>query len=237
MYLELTKTMSTEEFLSTFKRFVARKGRPLKVYSDNAKTFVAGAKWIKQVMKDEKFNDFLAKMSIKWQFNMSRAPWWGGQYERLIGLVKQAMYKSIGNGFLSWTELEDVILDMEVTLNNRPLSYVEEDANCPYLHRIRCNSADQTYYQNNQSIKSRIPISAREQSISGDVRTCCGKDGRFLVFFPSLFKLNKRSSICLRRDSYQLPITLSPTTSQKRFFVFGHNCACNFGQVFSTRQG
>ena len=44
MYLELTKTMSTEEFLSTFKRFVARKGRPLKVYSDNAKTFVAGDK-------------------------------------------------------------------------------------------------------------------------------------------------------------------------------------------------
>jgi hypothetical protein len=133
MYLELTKTMSTEEFLSTFKRFVARKGRPLKVYSDNAKTFVAGAKWIKQVMKDEKFNDFLAKMSIKWQFNMSRAPWWGGQYERLIGLVKQAMYKSIGNGFLSWTELEDVILDVEVTLNNRPLSYVEEDVQLPLL--------------------------------------------------------------------------------------------------------
>ena len=133
MYLELTKTMSTEEFLSTFKRFVARKGRPLKVYSDNAKTFVAGAKWIKQVMKDEKFNDFLAKMSIKWQFNMSRAPWWGGQYERLIGLVKQAMYKSIGNGFLSWTELEDVILDVEVTLNNRPLSYVEGDVQLPLL--------------------------------------------------------------------------------------------------------
>jgi hypothetical protein len=133
LYLELTKTMSTEEFLATFKRFIARKGRPKKVYSDNAKTFAAGAKWLKQVMNDEKFNNFLAKMSIKWQFNLSRAPWWGGQYERLIGVVKQALYKTIGNGFLSWTELEDVILDVEVALNNRPLSYVEDDLQLPVL--------------------------------------------------------------------------------------------------------
>ena len=133
LYLEVTKTLTTEEFLSTLKRFIARKGRPVKVYSDNAKTFVAGAKWLKQVMRDEKFNDFLAKMSIKWQFNLSRAPWWGGQYERLIGLIKQALYKSIGNGFLSWAELEEVILDVEVTLNNRPLGYVEEDVQLPLL--------------------------------------------------------------------------------------------------------
>ena len=133
LYLELTKTMSTEEFLATFKRFIARKGRPQKVYSDNAKTFAAGAKWLKLVMHDERFNDFLAKMSIQWQFNLSRAPWWGGQYERLIGVVKQALYKTIGNGFLSWSELEDVILDVEVTLNNRPLSYVEDDVQLPVL--------------------------------------------------------------------------------------------------------
>ncbi len=125
--------MSTEEFLATFKRFIARKGRSKKVYSGNAKTFAAGAKWLKRVMDDEKFNDFLAKMSIKWQFNLSRAPWWGGQYERLIGVVKQALYKTIGNGFLSWTELEDVILDVEVTLNNRNLSYVEDDIQLPIL--------------------------------------------------------------------------------------------------------
>ena len=78
-------------------------------------------------MDDERFTDFLARMSITWQFNLSRAPWWGGQYERLIGVVKQALYETIGNGFLSWTELENVILDVEVTLNNRPLSYVEDD--------------------------------------------------------------------------------------------------------------
>ena len=50
MYLELTKTMETKEFISTLKRFIARKGRPLKIYSDNGRTFVAAAKWLRNVM-------------------------------------------------------------------------------------------------------------------------------------------------------------------------------------------
>jgi hypothetical protein len=52
---------------------------------------------------------------------------WGGQFERLIGLFKRAFYKTIGNGTLKWEELEELILDIEVALNNRPLSYLEDD--------------------------------------------------------------------------------------------------------------
>ncbi|XP_057294575.1 uncharacterized protein LOC130623094 [Hydractinia symbiolongicarpus] len=56
-----------------------------------------------------------------------RAPWWGGQFERLVVLVKQAMCKAIGRTFLSFSELEDVLLAVEQTLNNRSLSYVTDD--------------------------------------------------------------------------------------------------------------
>ena len=64
---------------------------------------------------------------------MSRAPWWGGQFERLVGLVKRSLNKTIGNGRLRWGELEDVLLDVEVTLNNRPLGYVEDDVQLPLI--------------------------------------------------------------------------------------------------------
>ena len=127
LYLKLTKTMETEEFISTLKRFIARKGRPEKIYSDNGRTFVGAAKWLRNVMQDERLHDFLAKLNIKWQFSLTKAPWWGGQFERMIGLVKQAFNKSVGNGTLTWSELQDVLLNVEVALNNRPLSYVEED--------------------------------------------------------------------------------------------------------------
>ena len=45
----------------------------------------------------------------------------------MIGLVKGALGKTIRNGFLAWKELEEVLLDVEITLNNRPLGYVEDD--------------------------------------------------------------------------------------------------------------
>ena len=133
LYLELTATMETREFLPTLKRLIARRGRPEKIFSDNGRTFVGAARWIKTVMADEKLQDFLAGQEIKWQFNLSRAPWWGGQFERMVGLVKNCLYKVIGNGCLTWEELADVLLDIEITLTNRPLSYIEDDLENPVL--------------------------------------------------------------------------------------------------------
>ena len=133
LYLELLPNLTTDEFLASLKRLIARRGRPQKIYSDNGKTFVAAAKWLKQVEKEERLHDWLARKGIKWQFNLSRAPWWGGQYERLVGLVKQSLYKTIGNGNCFWKELQEVVLETEITLNNRPLGYVEGDVELPVL--------------------------------------------------------------------------------------------------------
>lgn len=133
IHLELVPNMELKEFIVSFKRFIARRGKPSKVYSDNGSTFVAAAKWLNQVRREEKFNQFLFANKITWQFNLSRAPWWGGQFERLIGLVKAALHKTIGHGMLSWGELEEVLLDVETTLNNRPLGYMEDDVQLPTL--------------------------------------------------------------------------------------------------------
>ena len=65
------------------------------------KHFKTGAKWLNSIKRDEKFHDFLIKEKIFWKFNSSMAPWWGGQYERLIELTKQSQYKSIGKSLLT----------------------------------------------------------------------------------------------------------------------------------------
>ena len=133
IYLELLPNMETSEFMTSLKRLIARRGRPERIYSDNGRTFVGAANLLRIIMGDERLHDFLAQHDIKWQFNLSRAPWWGGQFERLIGLVKRALHKTIGGGLLTWNELHDVILDIEMALNNRPLSYVEDDPQLPVL--------------------------------------------------------------------------------------------------------
>ena len=133
VHIELLTDQTTEGFIQCLKRFIGRRGRPEKIYSDNAKTFEAAAKWLKKVMASERFHEYLTNQEIKWQFNLSRAPWWGGQYERIIGVLKQSMYKTIGKTTLTFNELEEVLLDVEQTLNNRPLTYVEDDVEFPTL--------------------------------------------------------------------------------------------------------
>ena len=51
----------------------------------------------------------------------------------MVGLVKSSLYKTVGKGNLTWPELQDVVLDIEVALNNRPLSYVEDELGLPTL--------------------------------------------------------------------------------------------------------
>ena len=141
---------------------IARRGRPSTIYSDNGSTFIGAAAWIKQVQSDEKLNDFLARQQTTWRFNLSRAPWWGDQFERIIGLVKTAMRKTIGNAYLTFDELKEVFLDVEIALNGRPLSYVEDDAQLPILtpysmlfSQPKILPEREVYYKENPQLRRR----------------------------------------------------------------------------------
>ena len=123
--MEVLPNLATREFLRSLKWLIVRRGRPEKIYSDHGKTFVGTEKWLKQVKRDEKIQDYLAHENIKLQFNLSRAAWLGGQFERLIELVKTALNKTIGSGMLTLTALCEVVLDVEIASNNRTLCYVE----------------------------------------------------------------------------------------------------------------
>ena len=92
IHLELLPNQTGEGVIRGLKWFIAGRGRPRKIYSDNGSSFTAAAKWLRKVMKSEQLQNQLAQQGIKWQFNLSRAPWWGEQFQRLVGLVKRALY-------------------------------------------------------------------------------------------------------------------------------------------------
>ena len=133
VHFEVLPSLETEKFIRCLKRLITRRGRPKTLYSDNGRTFIKAAKWLKTVQQDEKVQGYLKQEKIKWKFNLPLAPWWGGQFERLIGIVKRAFNKTIGAATLTWDELNDVILDVEIQLNRRPLNYVEDDVELPTL--------------------------------------------------------------------------------------------------------
>ena len=111
----------------------SKRGSSNIVYSDNAKIYVAAAKWIQNIKRDVLFQDFLIKEEIQWKFNLSRALWWGGHFEKMVGLVKQSLYKATRYANLNLNELEEILLDIEINLNNRPLTYLEDDVAFPVL--------------------------------------------------------------------------------------------------------
>ena len=48
--------------------------------------------------------------------------------------MKQALYKTVEKANLSWQELQEMLLDIEIALNNRPLmNYLEDDIQLPVL--------------------------------------------------------------------------------------------------------
>ena len=68
-----------------------------------------------------------------WKFNVPRAPWLGSQFERLISLIEANLYRTIEKAQLAWAELEEVLLNIEMILNNKSLTYIEEEINYSIL--------------------------------------------------------------------------------------------------------
>ena len=84
------------EFQRALKEFVARRGCPQTIVSDNGKTFVITGRWLSTLKKDHGVANYLGTLNNKWKFNLARAPWWGGFFERLVGIMERSLSKVVG---------------------------------------------------------------------------------------------------------------------------------------------
>lgn len=124
VHLDLVTDMTADTFIRSFRRFVSRRGLPSRMISDNGKTFKSAAKLIKQVLESPESRKYFSQLRIDWQFNLERAPWWGGIFERMIKSAKRCLKKSVGKNCLSHDELLTLVTEVEAVLNSRPLTYV-----------------------------------------------------------------------------------------------------------------
>ncbi|XP_068724219.1 uncharacterized protein [Montipora capricornis] len=127
VHQELATDLSADVFIRCLRRFTARRGLPEIIVSDNAKTFKSAAKALQKVFSYPSVKRFLANRRISWKFNMDRAPRWGGFLERMIQNVKQSLRKTQRNAKLDYDELHTILVEVEGTLNSRPLTFVSSD--------------------------------------------------------------------------------------------------------------
>ena len=74
--LDIAKDYSAETCIEILRRFSSRRGTPESVTSDNGSNFTAN-----------ETQQFAAGRGITWKFNLEAAPWQGGFFERLVGIV------------------------------------------------------------------------------------------------------------------------------------------------------
>ncbi|XP_046856027.1 uncharacterized protein LOC124449123 [Xenia sp. Carnegie-2017] len=127
IHLDLVKDLSADEFMRCLRRFSAIRGTPSLMVSDNAKSFKATVKTLENLYNIASVQGYLGNNRKEWKFNLERAPWWGGFFERMVRSVKRCLKKVLGNARLAFDELLTAMVEVEATFNSRPLTYTYDE--------------------------------------------------------------------------------------------------------------
>ncbi|GBM65990.1 hypothetical protein AVEN_152197-1 [Araneus ventricosus] len=118
VHLELVTSLFTENFILALRRFISRRGRPSTIYSDNGTNLVGISNELKNI-DWKKLKDHGSLKRINWKLNPPSSPWWGGFWERLIGMLKIILRRILGKARLTYEELYTIVCDSESVINSR----------------------------------------------------------------------------------------------------------------------
>ncbi|XP_066966716.1 uncharacterized protein [Macrobrachium rosenbergii] len=88
---------------------------------------IVASKFLRDVSEEPEVRNYLMDHNLEWKFITPRSPWKGGFYERLIGVVKSCLQRALYRKRISFLELTTIVAEAENIINNRPLTYVNED--------------------------------------------------------------------------------------------------------------
>ncbi|KAI3376264.1 hypothetical protein L3Q82_016772, partial [Scortum barcoo] len=122
VHLDL-ESLDTDAFLMSLRRFIARRGKPFELLSNNGTNFVGGARELREAFETmtPHLKEQLAKQKIEFCFNPPSAPHFGGAWEREVRSVKTALKVVLKEQ----TVPETVVV--EGILNAKPIGYVSSD--------------------------------------------------------------------------------------------------------------
>lgn len=132
IHIDIVLDLTSAAFIECFQRFVSRRGRCIKMISDNATTYVGAEKEIREALKawditetHERLNSF----GTSWEFMTSGAPHQGGIYESSVKAAKYHMRRIMGSKSYTYDQTLTFLLQIEAILNSRPLYAISDDPN------------------------------------------------------------------------------------------------------------
>ena len=132
VHLEIASSLDADSFLHALRRFVARRGKPKELHSDNGTNFVGSDRELKEAIKEMDHDKLQAKLShlhIEWCFNPPTASHMGGSWERLIRSVRKILNGLISEhgSRLDIESFHTLLCEVEAIMNSRPLTCINDE--------------------------------------------------------------------------------------------------------------
>ena len=133
VHIEAVGDLTTASCIAAFTRFVARRRKPTRMYSDNGTNFVGSRNEMDalQAALDKQGSSSLpneyASKGVEWVHIPPRAPHFGGLWEAAVKSAKLHLKKVMGSNVVTFEELSTIFCQIEAIMNSRPL--VQMNAN------------------------------------------------------------------------------------------------------------
>ncbi|XP_073994575.1 uncharacterized protein [Rhodnius prolixus] len=131
IHLELVTDLTTQAFLAALNRFIARRGVPSHIWSDNGTNFVGATRKLKEIsalLNDAKSQEAILRESgrrgVEWHFIPPRAPHFRGLWGAAVKSSKRLLKVTLGLQEPTMECFLTIICQVEAILNSRPLTAV-----------------------------------------------------------------------------------------------------------------
>ena len=130
IHLEVTHSLDTDSFINAMRRFIAWRGQPEEVRSDNGGNFVRGERELHEAIEgwnQNKIGEFLLQRNVRWTFNPPGGSHHGGVCERCIRTMRKVMGALTKEQILDDEGLATLLCEVESVVNGRQVTKVSDD--------------------------------------------------------------------------------------------------------------